>query len=241
MKPFPILVIAGLCCSATALAQQPTEAGQEGPWSGKATLGYLATTGNAENSSLNAGFEVAYTSGNWMHSLTGVAINAAQQDVTTAEAYGLGWKTDYTLSEFSYIYGRVDWRKDQFSGYNQQLSETLGYGRRLIDTEAHTLNAEIGVGARQLEAQDGTEEDDVVLRGGFDYAWRLSETAEFTQLLAVESGDTNTFIESITALSATLINDLALVASYTIRNNSDVPVGLEKTDTFTALSLEYTF
>ena len=33
----------------------------------------------------------------------------------------------------------------------------------------------------------------------------------------------------------------SVVLSYTIRNNSDVPVGTEKTDTFTAVALEYTF
>ena len=42
-------------------------------------------------------------------------------------------------------------------------------------------------------------------------------------------------------LSASLVGSLALVASYTVKNNSDVPVGIEKTDTFTALSLEYIF
>jgi hypothetical protein len=31
------------------------------------------------------------------------------------------------------------------------------------------------------------------------------------------------------------------VLSYVIKNNSDVPAGIEKTDRFTALSLEYGF
>jgi putative salt-induced outer membrane protein len=34
---------------------------------------------------------------------------------------------------------------------------------------------------------------------------------------------------------------LNLVFSYTIKNNSDVPVGTEKTDTFTAINIEYPF
>ena len=33
----------------------------------------------------------------------------------------------------------------------------------------------------------------------------------------------------------------ALVASYTIKHNSDVPLLTEKTDTYTALALEYSF
>ena len=57
----------------------------------------------------------------------------------------------------------------------------------------------------------------------------------------MEAGKSNTYAESVTAISAKLLGDLALVASYTIRNNSDVPPLTEKTDTFTALSLEYVF
>lgn len=223
------------------LSAQENAAEETGPWSGKVTLGYLATDGNTENTSLNSGFNVDYTSGKWLHGLRGSAVNATQSGASTAESYVLGWKTEYNFSANNYAFGRVDWRKDRFSGYDQQVSETAGYGRRILETERHVLNAEIGAGARQLELQDGSSEDDVILRAGLDYVWQFSESAQFTQDLVVESGDTNTFLESISAIKATLIGDLALVASYTIRNNSDVPVGTEKTDTFTALSLEYLF
>ena len=227
--------------SLPVFGQEATEAGQEDPWSGSVTLGYLATSGNTESSSLNSGFEVGYTAGKWYHRVKGRAVNSSQDEQTIAEAYELGWKTEYSFSEFNYAFGRVDWRKDRFSGYDHQISETVGYGRRIIDSEQHTLNAEIGAGARQLETQLGETESDVILRGSLDYSWRFTETAEFLQELSVESGETNTYLESVSALKATLIGDLALVASYTIKNNSEVPAGLEKTDTFTALSLEYAF
>ena len=225
--------------AAPLAAQEASEAA--GPWSGKVSLGYLATTGNTDTTSINSAFEVAYETGKWVHGLTGRGINASQSDETTAEAYELGWSSKYNLSETSYVFGRLDWRKDRFSGFEKQFSQTVGYGRRLIDTEAHTLNVELGVGAKQLDAADGASDDDFIVRGGLDYTWAFSETAEFTQDLVVESGSTNTFTESISAVRARLIGELALVASYTIRNNSDVPVGTDKTDTFSALSLEYAF
>lgn len=243
MKRLSATVIA-LTLPFTAGAQEAaeaTEAGKEGPWSGNASLGYLATSGNTENQSFNGGFEVGYTSGKWFHRLGGKAVKNSQDKETTAEAYEMGWKSEYSFTENSYLFGRVDWRKDRFSGYEQQISESLGYGRRLIDSEAHTLNAEIGVGARQQTLRDAasTEEDDVILRGAMDYTWRFSETGQFMQQLAVESGSSNTYFESVSEVKAALIGQLALVASYTIKSNSDVPVGTEKTDTFTALSLEY--
>lgn len=227
-----------VCVAAVPAMAQEAE---EGPWSGSATLGFLSTSGNTESSSLNSGFEVNYETGNWQHRLRTRAINSSQEDVTTAEAYNVDWRTNYNFSETSYIVGRLDWRKDRFSGFDQQFSQTVAYGRRLIDTEKHLLAVEIGAGAKQFDAADGTETSDAVARAGLDYTWTFSETASFEQEVLVESGDTNTLIESVSALKARLIGELALVASFTVRNNSDVPAGTEETDTFSALSLEYAF
>ena len=227
-----------LLATLPALAQQEES---EGPWSGAASLGYLATSGNTENATLNAGFELGYAPGLWKHGLRALAINAAENEATTAEAYELGLKSEREFGESNYLFGRLDWRKDRFSSYDSQFSQTVGYGRRLIDRERHRLNAEIGVGARQSDLIDGTSENEFIVRAGLDYLWTLNETAEFSQLVGVEAGDTNTYIESVSALKAKLINELALVLSYTIKHNTDVLPLTEKTDTYTAISLEYAF
>ncbi|MDX2411626.1 MAG: DUF481 domain-containing protein [Woeseiaceae bacterium] len=214
---------------------------EESPWAGTATLGYLATSGNTDNSTLNAGFTVGYSVDDWNHSFAAAAISSAIGNATTAEAYEAGWKSERNLSEKSYLFGQLDWRKDRFSGFETQFSQTVGYGRRLIDSEVHKLNGEIGFGARQSELVDGTNENEGIIRAGLDYTWQLSETAAFTQGLTIESGQSNTYTESVTAISAQVVGNLALVASYTIKNNSDVLPLIEETDTFTAISLEYTF
>lgn len=230
------LLFAALIMSAPALAAE-----EESPWSGKATLGYLATSGNTENSNLNSGFALGYKAGVWAHLAELRAINATENEITTAEAYELGWKSEWNMSERSFLFGRLNWRKDRFSGYDTQFSQTIGYGHRLLNTDEHKLNVEAGVGARQSDLVDGTTEEETIFRGGLQYKWQFSETAEFRQDFVVEAGSDNTYGESITALSAKLMGNLALVASYTIKNNSDVPALTEKTDTYTALSLEYLF
>ena len=233
-----VVILAGLVAPVCLFAQEPE---QKSPWAGKAKLGYLATSGNTENSTLNTGFEVSYTAGKWTHLAEAFAINASENNVTTAEAYDLGWKSERNLSEHDFLYGRLRWRTDRFGAYATQFSQSIGYGRRLIETDKHKLNAEIGVGMRQSELQAGASEDEAIVRGGAYYRWQFSETAEFRQDLSVESGSLNTYIESVTALSAKLVSELALVASYTIKHNTTVPPLTEKTDTYTALALEYTF
>jgi putative salt-induced outer membrane protein len=234
-----LLLIAVLAAAPVTLFAEDAE--EESPWSGKATLGYLATSGNTENSTLNTGFEVGYTVGKWAHLLQAAAITASEDEESTAGAYDLGWKSERKMSGQNFLFGRLQWRKDDFGAYYTQFSQTLGYGRRLIDNDKHELKAELGVGARQSQLQLGGKESEAIFTAGAYYKWAFSEAAEFRQSLRAEVGGLNTYSESITAVSAKLFGDLAMVASYTIKNNSDVPPLSEKTDTYTALSLEYVF
>jgi putative salt-induced outer membrane protein len=244
----PLSLLVAIAIGATSAIQAnaqevggPPPEKETGPWTGKAAIGFLATSGNTESTSLNSAFTIAYAIGKWAHSLEASAIKASESDQATAEAYRLGWKSEFNLSEHNFLFGRVNWRKDRFSGYEQQLSESVGYGRRLIDTGVHFLNVEIGAGARQAELTDGTSEDEFIVRSGLHYQWKFSETAQFVQDFTVESGAENTYAESVSALKTSLVGTLALVASYTVKNNSDVPIDTERTDTYAALSLEYPF
>ena len=231
------MIVAALLAPISLLAQEEPES----PWAGKATLGYLATSGNTENSTLNTAVEVGFATGKWLHTANAAAIHAAENEVTTAEAYQLGWKTERNLTDKDFLFGLLEWRKDNFGAFDTQFSQTVGYGRRVIDTDKHKFNVEAGVGARQSETQAGLTESETIFRGGAYYKWLFSETAEFRQDLTAESGSENTYLESVSAVSAKLLGELALVASFTVKHNTDVPALTEKTDTFTALSLEYAF
>jgi putative salt-induced outer membrane protein len=224
-----------------ALAAAPAFAQDQEGLSGRVALGYLATSGNSESENMNFNFGGIYNAAPWHHSLDGLAVKASANDVDTAEAYGLAWKTKYDLNETSYLFGILAWNKDKFSGYDQQLREVFGYGRRFIDRERHVLNAEAGLGFRQADLRDGTSEDESIARLATDYLWTISESSRFAQVLAIEYGSANTYIESVSSLQADVWENIALVLSYTIRRNSDVPVGTGKKDTFTAISLEYSF
>jgi putative salt-induced outer membrane protein len=226
-----VLVISLLAVSVPLFAQEEEAAEDESPWSGNVKFGYIATSGNTESESMNSSFEVNYIKELWEHQLRGAAIYSTDA----------GWKSARNLTDHDFLFGRLDWRKDRFNSITKQFSQSVGYGRRLINTDKHSLNGEVGIGARQSDLADGTDESDTIYTGRLTYAWQISETASFGQSLLVEAGSSNTFTESVTELKARLVGGLALVASYTIRNNSDVLPATEKTDTRTAISLEYAF
>jgi putative salt-induced outer membrane protein len=237
------VVYALLLCSLSevALAQAPAAAPPD-PFVGAAALGYLSTSGNTEATNLNSSLKIAWDlDGPWSHNWTALAIKASTDDVTTAEAYAAGYKATRDISATSYLFFSGDWRQDEFSGYDRQVTEAVGYGRRLIDSPRHVLAVEGGAGAKQSDLITGEELDEAIVRGGLDYLLTISESSSFNQKVLIEQGDDNRYTESTSALKTRIVGNLALVLSYVIKNNSDVPVGIENTDRFTAISLEYGF
>lgn len=226
-----------------------------GPWSGKVAAGYAKTSGNSESSAANFKGEGRYDQDRWHHILGATAIgtsSAADRDsesVTTAEAYWAGYQAQYDITEALYGFGSLDWYKDRFSAYDQQMYEAVGIGWRILRGEVHFLDVEAGVGAKQADLQNGESQDEAIglLRG--IYTWKLSKNASFVQKLAVLSGSDNTYTESISELKAGIIGNLSLVLGYTYKHNSDVeidtslltPRPFDKTDTYTTISLEYGF
>jgi putative salt-induced outer membrane protein len=252
---FFILVI--FCFFASVAAAQDS-----GPWSGKAALGYLASSGNTDTTAFNFDGEVNYDVNKWHNTLLGRAILKTDNKASTAEAYKAAYKLKYDLSERNYLFGLLDYNNDRFSSYDQQIFEIVGAGRRFIMTEKHELNGELGIGASQSDFRDcksddvlagacvigppqtppfGASESEVTYRAAGDYKWQISENASFVQKLSVNIGSSNTYTESLTELRAGILGDIALVLSYTIKNNSDVAPGTDRTDTYTAISLEYAF
>ena len=235
-----MLLVLSLTFALNCFAAEEEEE-EEGPFAGTISFGFLGTSGNTETTSLDTQVSGEYVVGRWQHAAGGQAFTSSQDGTTNAEYYTARWRSRWDLTEKDFFTGRLNWRKDRFGAFDTQFSQTLGYGRRVFTGPVHTLNLEVGAGARQSTDQVGVDTNETVLTAGLDYVWQFSETANFKQLFLIEAGDKNTYTESRSSISAQLIGALSLVGSYVIRNNSDVPVGTEKTDTQTSISLEYAF
>jgi putative salt-induced outer membrane protein len=226
------------------------------PWSGEVSAGLVMTSGNSKTESSNAKGQVVYASEFWRNTFDAAALHTAQTDPATglksdtAERYTAGNKTDYNLTDRDYVFLSLEWQKDLFGPIRESTSETLGYGRKLLTGPAHVLDVEIGAGARQTDSQAKPDavppvttvsENDTIGRGRLAYKWNFSETSNFGETVKVESGKSNTSSESVTELKVSLIGKLYALASYTVRHNSAVPTGTQKTDTITAVNLGWTF
>ena len=218
------------------LAAQETE--------GEAELGYLASSGNSETTSLNAKAKTAFDFADWRHKASASAISASDSDETTQERYTAGFQSEYKFSEHHYLFANVNWEKDRFSGIEYRYSETAGYGRRLVRTDPIKLDAEIGAGARQAKLQSDTTSEaeyqrDAIVRGTVQFLWQINEGSRIEQGVVVESGEENTYAESVSSLRVDLQADLFIKASYTIKHNSEVAEDRDETDRYTAVTLGY--
>ena len=261
-----LLGLAALAIPAASQAQVDTKMASEkmapgdkktdaGPWSATLAAGYARTSGNSDSSAANFKGQGRYDRDRWHQILGATAVgtsSAADRDsesVTTAEAYWAGFQSQYDLSDPVYVFGSIDWYKDRFSAYDQQLYETAGIGWRILRGEVHFLDLEVGGGAKQAQLTDGGDQNEGigVLRG--IYTWKISKNATFIQKVAVLSGSSNTYMETNSELKAGIIGNLSMVLGYTYKHNSDVeidtslasPRPFDKTDTYTTISLEYGF
>lgn len=219
----------------TATAAKPST------WSAEIGVGYVKTSGNTDTESLKGDIKAAKEINKWRHSVKFEGLNTSDSGITTAERYFLSGKSDYRFSEHGYWYVTASYDDDHFSGYDYRISESAGYGRRLIDQPSLTLDGEIGPGARQSKTDNGEKDTETLLRLAANLAWKISDNSEFTQDLFSEIGQDATISKSVTALSANVNSNLAMKLSYTVKRTSPVPVGIEKTDTEAVVTLVYKY
>ena len=210
-------------------------------WKGNAELGIIKTSGNTTTQSINANAGIVYERDRWRHSAKAEILNSSSDNVTSSERYTATGKSDYKFDALSYVFGRLNYENDRFAGYQYRTTEVIGYGRRVINKDAVSLDLEAGPGARQIKFTDGDSNNEAIGRASAMFAWKVSKTATFTEELSSDIGQDSTISESVTALKAQVIGNLAMKVSYKVRIVSKVPIGTKKTDSETALTLVYGF
>jgi putative salt-induced outer membrane protein len=216
---------------------------QNDPLVGTVALGYLSTSGNTSTSNTNATFKTVWDPGRvWTHTWTAFLIRARTDGNTVVDSESAGYMGQRDFGR-GFVFGAFDWRQDAFAGYDRQSIEVVGYGRKLVETDRQLLQWTGGIGRRQASVVDNTSFNDTIIRGGLDYTYHLSENSQFVQRLLLEHGSNNQYFESLSSIKGTVKGNLSLALSYIIKHNSDVPFPnfIDKTDRFTAFTVEYGF
>lgn len=238
------LVALAVCFSSPALFAQSgllSDAPDEG-YFGTLDLGYISTSGNTDTESLNGAFRfVARISEEWSTGFQITGMTNENNEVREAERYSFVWNNRYDLSDNSFVYSIVDYMNDYFGAYDYQAGAYVGYGHQLFKDDTGHFSLGLGLGYRVNALHAGEDETESVMRGDLDYQYNISESATFTQIVSAIWGQEVDTYASETALKTKISDSLALKLAYHINYNSEVPVGAEKKDTTTMISVSYSF
>jgi len=227
--------------SALTLSPATFAATGDSQWGGEAELGLVTTSGNTETTTANFKSKLENNREQWHHLFTFETLHSSSEENNTAERYLLTAQSDYKINDISYAFGRFSYEDDRFSGFEYRATETLGYGRHIIREKTLKFDVEGGPGVRQSKPEIGSSDSEAILYLSGKLKWDVSETSVFTQNLFSEIGEDVTATKSVTGLKTQINGDLAMKATYTVKQLSEVPVGIDKTDTETAITLVYSF
>lgn len=244
MKNLPVVSVALICLSGVhdGCADTEKEKAKHRVWKGSVELGITATTGNTKSKNINAKADVIREKNKWRHHIHLSALNASNQGATTAERYYAKGDSRYSITKHNYLFGLVTYENNRFSGFHYNVTDTLGYGRRLVNNDSVRLDLEIGAGSRELKIiGTGQTQVEAQLHLGAGFEWDISDDTQFTQELSSNIGKLRSVSRSVTSLQTQLVGSLATSVSYTFEYTSKVPQGVAQTFTQTSVNLVYNF
>jgi len=256
------IISLALCCAPliSNAADNGTTAEEPSSITASAELGLLYKTGNTKSGDVKAGLDIKWEEDVWRSTLEwDMLVKKAEQAdengdetfATTDQKWTITSKTNYTLEKNgkNYIYGDIAYENNRFSGYEDQSSISMGWGRQWYKSKDTSFFADIGPGYKRdvtrATADKGSETlSSFIIQAQALYVTKLNEHVEFKQSLsakyAPKSGENDKY-KAETSITTKLIETLQLKFSFTIDHNSVVDEGNEKTETQTAMTLVYSF
>jgi len=222
--------------------QQPLDENiQDNLWSGTIEYGVIATSGNTNTRSENAKASLEYKNSGWTNISSWSFLKASDSGVISADQTFVRNYTKYSVVNDNYLFLSLHFEKDRFSGFTTRTSETMGYGFALIKNDNFTWDVELGAGARQSTRTDGVNQDDLIARLGTNVSWQVNKNSQISEVLFMEKGKENTFVESLTTIKLKINDSLSLNLNLKIKNNSIVPANIKHTDSQTTINIVYDF
>jgi putative salt-induced outer membrane protein len=109
-------------------------------------------------------------------------------------------------------------------------------------TERTLFEGQLGLGYREAEVRlTGEQEDGVIVRGALNFDHKLTDTTKVYDRFLVEAGSDNTFVQNSLGLEVKINESFALGLDYSVRHNTDVLPGIDKTDQVFTANLVYGF
>jgi putative salt-induced outer membrane protein len=227
----------------SGFAQAP--AGPPPAWTGTAGVGVALTSGNSDTMNYNLAFDLTRTpKARNVMKWTGLYLRGDKDSEVIVNRTSLGYKDEFTLSGRTFVFGQLDYLRDEFKLIDYLLAPTAGIGFKLVDTEPTKFSVNLGGGAiweknpdsdvRTSGAVTANEQlstqltSTATLKHAITGLWKANDFADglytFSVGLATQiSARTQLSIDLLDTLknrpptAATKKNDVALVTAFTAK------------------------
>jgi putative salt-induced outer membrane protein len=213
---------------------------QEWDFATQLELGAVFTSGNTKDENVRFKGQFDAVREQWAYRATMDGFRSSKQNELAAQRlYTVGSAT-YSFDPDNFVMTRASHEDDRFSGYKSQSDLSVSYGQVLLrDRETISLRYTVGGGVRSSRGSENGTNDfrEAIVRLSADYSWEISSNARFIQTLSSDIGEQSTISRSESSIESDIMSNLSMKFTVKVRNQSEVPVNREKTDTETSVTL----
>lgn len=240
MKYLLLTTAACLMVAPSAFAGDFTEG-----WGGEASLSGSTTSGNTSTTDVGLALHLTKEQGAWKHNFDTTYDLGKAGGIDNKNRWYIGYKLDRKINDRLYAYGNVNYFTDDFGAYKQGSFAGAGLGYTVFEPDPMAWSLEAGAGYRSQKLREigntpSVKENDFALRGASKFDYKFNNAVSFFNNSEVIWAKSDTYVWNETGVTATLAGNLAARFSFRVDHHTDVPAGVEKTDTITRGSLVYT-
>lgn len=199
-------------------------------------------TGNIDHQSYSFAGKVTSKMGRYENNLKGkfAAVNRSNDD--SHNVYSINNKLKYDLTPDDYAFGELEYVNNKVAGIERRASESIGYGRRLVNKDGLNIAAEAAIGGRQSEYKAGLADESSYLgKVGTTIDWEVYDNVNLNNDTYMAFTSDNTQTVSDTSVKTYVYDGMYVKGGFNVENNDKAPAGFKKTDTLSTVNVGYEF
>lgn len=209
-----------------------------------ADFGFVSATGNTRLATLNFNEKVTHTVRSWVLTQTAGYVYGKTNGVASANQLRTSLRGDHAFLKGVAVFAGASYERNTFAGFDRRTDEFLGLAWKALAAARDTLSIDAGGVLTQESLVDGTDRNYPAgrLAGAFKHSF--GGASYFTQLAEYlpnfqSSGEYRLNAES--SLVAPVSSHLGVKVAYTVRFDSEPPLGFGKTDRVLTTGLQITY
>lgn len=210
-------------------------------WDKEIEVNLLYSTGNTSQKSFGSGTKFERDNENYHQTVTSYFDFNTSNGITNKRRYGIAYKSDYNVSERSYITGSSSFEGDSFGAFNKRFTLNAGYGLRIMDNDSFQWSIETGP-ALLMTKPEITESYNTDITGFASslFKWVINSRSELENETKTYIGN-RVVIENKTDYKIKVSGALSGKISFDVLYNSDAPIDRKRTDIITRVGFLYDF